>query len=90
MNLMPPPLQLTAAGMLYNPFMMTAQATDIGLSSHAAPEDPSVPIRPRKPVPTTLDWENIRPIFTQLYSIENKELRIVKQILADEHGFHAT
>jgi Clr5 domain len=40
--------------------------------------------------PTPNDWERIRPIFTQLYFIENKELRIVKQILKDEHNFIAT
>lgn len=40
--------------------------------------------------PTAQDWEEIRPIFTQLYSVENKELKAVMRILESERGFYAT
>jgi Clr5 domain len=40
--------------------------------------------------PNNQDWEDIRPIFTRLYSTENKWLKDVQDILSREHGFVAT
>lgn len=40
--------------------------------------------------PTAQHWEEIRPIFTQMYSVENKELKAVMRILESERGFYAT
>jgi hypothetical protein len=49
----------------------------------------SLPFRSREP-PTAEEWEEIRPIFTQLYNVENKELKAVIRILESERGFYAT
>ena len=35
-------------------------------------------------------WEEMRPIITQLYFVEDKTLRELKEILADQHDFHPT
>ncbi len=35
-------------------------------------------------------WETWRPLIKQLYFTEDKTLKMVQKILADEHGFHAT
>ena len=52
--------------------------------------EPSVLVlRPPKH-PSTEDWNRIRPIFTKLYSKENKTLKEVKAILEREHDFFAT
>jgi hypothetical protein len=63
--------------------------TDVfaGLSKHD--RSASLPFRGNTP-PKPQDWEDIRPIFTQLYSVENKTLKSVMRILEDERGFHAT
>ena len=36
------------------------------------------------------EWETWRPLVTQLYLTEDKTLKMVQRILADEYGFHAT
>lgn len=40
--------------------------------------------------PTARDWENHRRVFTQLYSVENKTLDQVMEIMKNEYGFKAT
>ena len=40
--------------------------------------------------PSAQDWENIKPIFTKLYSTENRALKEVKTILEEDHSFVAT
>lgn len=40
--------------------------------------------------PTRRDWEAYRAIFTQLYRAENKPLKEVMSIMADQYGFKAT
>jgi hypothetical protein len=61
--------------------MFAISSTDSSLAS--------APFRGRAP-PTAQDWEDIRHIFTQLYSVENQELKAVMRILQVKHGFHAT
>jgi Clr5 domain len=39
--------------------------------------------------PSPQDWDNIRPIFTKLYSTEDRKLKDVKSILERNHGFVA-
>jgi Clr5 domain len=36
------------------------------------------------------DWEVLRPLIMKLYSEEHKPLRVVSQILKEQHNFHAT
>ncbi|ERF72468.1 hypothetical protein EPUS_07925 [Endocarpon pusillum Z07020] len=36
------------------------------------------------------EWETWRPLITQLYFTEDKTLKMVQKILADDYGFHAT
>jgi hypothetical protein len=36
------------------------------------------------------EWEQQRLLFTRLYVVERKTLKEVRQILAQDHGFHAT
>jgi hypothetical protein len=40
--------------------------------------------------PTPQDWEAYRHIFTQLYSLDNKPLKEVQRIMAEQYQFHAT
>ena len=40
--------------------------------------------------PSIADWEKIRPVFTKLYSTENRPLKDVKRMLEREHSFVAT
>jgi Clr5 domain len=40
--------------------------------------------------PTAEEWERHRSLFTRLYVGENATLKEVRQILARDHGFHAT
>ena len=40
--------------------------------------------------PTAAEWEQLRLLFTQLYVGENTTLKVIRQILARDHGFHAT
>jgi hypothetical protein len=40
--------------------------------------------------PTAEEWERHRSLFTRLYVGENTTLKEVRQILARDHGFHAT
>jgi Clr5 domain len=53
--------------------------------------EPSVPApEPSKlKRPSPQDWHNIRPVFTKLYSTEDKTLKDVKSILERDHGFVA-
>ena len=39
---------------------------------------------------TAAEWETWRSLITQLYFTEDKTLKMVRQILATEHDFHAT
>ncbi|KAF7508934.1 hypothetical protein GJ744_008490 [Endocarpon pusillum] len=52
--------------------------------------EPSVIAAERPKYPSAQDWENIKPIFTKLYSTENRTLKDVKAILEKDHGFVAT
>ena len=36
------------------------------------------------------EWETWRPLITQLYFTEDKTLKTVQRILANDYGFHAT
>jgi hypothetical protein len=40
--------------------------------------------------PSPKDWESYRGIFTQLYQIEEKPLKAVKELLETQYGFKAT
>lgn len=40
--------------------------------------------------PTRKDWESYRGIFTQLYQVEEKPLKTVKELLETQYGFKAT
>jgi hypothetical protein len=40
--------------------------------------------------PTPQDWEAYRHIFTQLYSLDNKPLKEVQRIMAEQYQFNAT
>ncbi|KIX05691.1 uncharacterized protein Z518_03663 [Rhinocladiella mackenziei CBS 650.93] len=40
--------------------------------------------------PTPEQWTNIKDIFTQLYLVENRKLKDVRQILSQMHGFNAS
>ena len=51
--------------------------------SVAAPE----PTELKRPSPQ--DWHNIRPLFTKLYSKEDRTLKDVKSMLERDHGFVA-
>jgi hypothetical protein len=50
--------------------------------------------QPLLPVPSyplsRNDWESYRAIFTQLYQVENKPLKVVKELLEAQYGFKAT
>ena len=39
---------------------------------------------------TPEEWEQWRPLITQLYFTEDKTLKFVQKLLADQHNFHAT
>jgi hypothetical protein len=40
--------------------------------------------------PTRQDWEAYRAIFTQLYRTENRSLKEVMSVMADQYKFKAT
>jgi hypothetical protein len=40
--------------------------------------------------PSQKDWESYRGIFTQLYQVEEKPLKVVKELLETQYGFKAT
>jgi Clr5 domain len=50
--------------------------------------------RPLLPVPSyppsRNDWDSYRAIITQLYRVENKPLKVVKELLEVQYGFKAT
>ncbi|ERF72318.1 hypothetical protein EPUS_02205 [Endocarpon pusillum Z07020] len=52
--------------------------------------EPSVIAAERPKYPSTQDWENIKPIFTKLYSTDNRALKDVKTILEKNYDFVAT
>jgi hypothetical protein len=58
--------------------------------SHRGP----TPLSPRPPVPkyppTAKDWENHRSIITQMYSVENRTLKDVMEIMKKRYSFRAT
>jgi hypothetical protein len=39
--------------------------------------------------PSPQDWHNIRPVFTKLYSTEDRTLKDVRSIIERDHGFVA-
>lgn len=39
---------------------------------------------------TAEEWEHWRTLITQLYSTEDKTLKVVRKILAEQYDFHAT
>lgn len=49
---------------------------------------PHLPV-PASP-PTQRDWDNYRNIFTQLYQVEERPLKEVKELLEQHYGFKAT
>lgn len=51
--------------------------------------EPSEPPEPQR-YPSAEDWKKIRPVFTNLYSTEDKTLKDVKEIIERDHGFVAT
>jgi hypothetical protein len=78
-------------GDLYDP--SNPQAPDNG--DILMPDDPYhaydkalVPV-PEYP-PSPKDWESYRGIFTQLYQVEEKPLKAVKELLETQYGFKAT
>ena len=40
--------------------------------------------------PSRNDWERYRGIFTQLYQVEGKPLKAVRELLETQYGFKAT
>jgi hypothetical protein len=40
--------------------------------------------------PSRSDWDSYRAIFTQLYQVEDKPLKVVKELLEAQYGFKAT
>ncbi|EXJ89082.1 hypothetical protein A1O3_02146 [Capronia epimyces CBS 606.96] len=40
--------------------------------------------------PTPQQWTEIKDVFSQLYLVENRKLRDVREILSKKHGFHAS
>jgi Clr5 domain len=61
-------------------------SVDLAYRSH----EPSV-VAPEPPKhPTAQDWDNIKPVFTKLYSVENRALKEVKNVLERDYGFVAT
>jgi hypothetical protein len=40
--------------------------------------------------PSRNDWDSYRAIFTQLYQVEDKPLKVVKELLEAQYGFKAT
>jgi hypothetical protein len=51
--------------------------------------DRSLQLTPSYP-PSRNDWDTYRPIFTQLYQVEDKPLKVVKELLEAHYGFKAT
>lgn len=43
-----------------------------------------------RPPPTAEEWEQVRPIFTELYSTRDMKLDDVKEELQQKHAFYAT
>jgi len=39
--------------------------------------------------PTSEQWSDIKEVFTQLYIVENRKLKDVRDILSKKHGFNA-
>jgi hypothetical protein len=39
--------------------------------------------------PSSTQWSDIKDIFTQLYIVENRKLKDVREILSKRHGFNA-
>jgi hypothetical protein len=39
--------------------------------------------------PTSEQWGEIKEVFTQLYILENRKLKDVRDILSKKHGFNA-
>lgn len=52
--------------------------------------EPSVIATEPPKYPNHEDWESIRPVFTKLYSSENRSLKEAKRTLERDHGFIAT
>jgi hypothetical protein len=58
--------------------------------SHRGPTPQSSrPPVPKYP-PTAKDWENYRSIITQMYSVENRTLKDVMEIMKKRYTFRAT
>jgi Clr5 domain len=51
-------------------------------------DQPLLPV-PSYP-PSRNDWDSYRAIFTQLYQVEDKPLKVVKELLEAQYGFKAT
>ena len=51
-------------------------------------DEPILPV-PNYP-PSRHDWDSYRAIFTQLYQVEDKPLKAVKEMLEAQYGFKAT
>jgi Clr5 domain len=56
--------------------------------------DKLVPDQPLMPVPSyppsRNDWDSYRAIFTRLYQVEDKPLKVVKELLEAQYGSKAT
>lgn len=57
------------------------------LESH---ENDAQALPPPNYPPTAKDWETYRPLFTQLYSVENRTLKEVMDIFRTQYSFRAT
>lgn len=57
---------------------------------HAVPAATTTTTEDSSTSHTAHEWEHWRPLITQLYFTEDKTLKIVRRILADQHDFHAT
>jgi hypothetical protein len=83
--------QFDPQGGLYDP--SNPQASDNGevliLDEPYHAYDRSFAPIPEYP-PSLRDWESYRGIFTQLYQVEEKPLKVVKELLETQYGFKAT
>ena len=60
------------------------------IASTHAPAASSSRRRPKEPTKAGTEWERIKPLFKQLYMVENKPLKEVQQILETNESFKAS
>jgi hypothetical protein len=78
----------------WNKFDTLDQQEPVNVDPPRLSECPVVQPWPQLPVPesppTQRDWDNYRSTFTQLYQVEERPLKEVKELLEQHYGFKAT